>query len=49
MSGSNFAFLLTEWPAVYEAAVKAANAAHPDRSAIHNGSQNCLFKYCSLK
>src|SRR5262245_61503774 len=25
-----FAFLQAEWPAVYEAASKAANAAHPD-------------------
>jgi type I restriction enzyme R subunit len=30
MSASNFAFLQTEWPAVYEAASKAAAAVHPD-------------------
>ena len=30
MSASNFAFLRTEWPAVYEAASKAAAAVHPD-------------------
>jgi type I restriction enzyme R subunit len=30
MSASNFVFLQTEWPAVYEAASKAAAAVHPD-------------------
>ena len=30
MSASNFAFLQTEWPAVYEAASRAEAAVHPD-------------------
>src|SRR3954464_4528176 len=30
MTTNNFAFLQTEWPAVHEASVKAADAVYPD-------------------